>query len=405
MINIMIVSEDEGRQAEVAKLVREGMSGGTVTLMREDAWRQPANLEHLKQADVVIAICDRLRREDLDDLEAMLEQPPHAMGVLLSAAPLSSDDIVAAMRTGVRYANSWPLDKDQLLGQLCAIEKKKRARGGCEGRVLTFLSSQGGSGTTFIATQIAHACATKLGKKVLMIDADRQYADAQLFLTAELLPTTLVELSAKIERLDTALFYAGTTRLHDNLDLLPGAGDPVKAAQIQADELKTILQFASSRYDLVVIDAGHHIDAAIMTVLDHSSEIVSVMRQSLPDLYSAKRLTSILQALGYATDKMQTIVNQFDGAAKLNMDVLHDSLQSKATHRFPLDVKAVQQACDKGAPLLEVVPQCKLARAIENFVFQHFEVARSSGAARWLNAIRRAASRRARAGSHQVRIH
>lgn len=405
MINVLIVSEDEGRQAEVAKLVKEGMPGGKVAFVREDAWRQSENIEHLQQADVVIAIRDRLRQEDLVDLEALLELPRHAMGVLLSAVPLSSEDIVAAMQAGVRYAKSWPLDGDDLLRQLHAIEKKKRTRSGREGRVLTFLSSQGGSGTTFIATQIAHACATKLGKKVLMIDADRQYADAQLFLTADLLPTTLVELAAKIERLDAALFDAGVTRLHDNLDLLPGAGDPVKAAQIQADELKTILQFACPRYDVVIVDAGHHIDAAIMTVLDHSTEIFSVMRQSLPDLYSAKRLTSILQELGYATDKMGTIINQFDGATKLNMDVLQDSLQRKTTHRFPRDMNAVQRASDKGVPLLEVAPQCKLARAIEEFVLHHFEVARPSGAARWLDAFRRAASSQARAGSRQVRFH
>jgi pilus assembly protein CpaE len=382
MLNILMVSEDQGRSAQIEKLAG-GSLNCKINVTQAGAWREPAKLDDVRASDVLIAIYDHLQADDLVDLDMLLAHASQAVGVLLTSAPLSAADISAVMRVGVRYVKAWPLDEAEFLQELRRMEQRKQTQHGVDGHVMTFLSSQGGSGTTLAATQAAHACATVLGKKVLLIDADRQYADAQLFLTPALPATTLVELAAQVERMDGALFDAGVTRLRTNLDLLAGAGDPVKAAQIQADQMLRIVQFASSRYDVVVVDAGHHIDAVVMTLLDQSNAICAVMRQSVPDLYSAKRLASILRGLGYADDKLHTIVNQFDGAAKLDLEVLRNTLQSKKFHTLPREVKAVQQVSDRGVPLALAAPGCKLARAIEGFVLQYFDVAPVAASGHW----------------------
>ncbi|KVN98543.1 hypothetical protein WJ69_34390 [Burkholderia ubonensis] len=326
--------------------------------------------------------------DELAELEQLLEGSQRATGILLVEESLSTDDVVAAMRAGVRYAAAWPLDEEALIAEMHAVETRMRASRAREGRVMTFLSSQGGSGTTFVATQIAHACAHRLGKKVLVIDADRQYADAQLFLSADMPTTTLVDLAAQVDRLDSALFDAGVQRLSSNLDVLPGAGDPIKAAQIQPHQLASIMQFACPRYDVVIVDAGHHIDATILMLLDYSAEIFTVMRQSVPDLYSVTRLTAILQELGYSTEKVQTIVNQFDSAAKVDLDVVRDTLRSKMVHTFPSGDKALRSTSDDGIPLLTAAPRCKLARAIDRFACQHLGAPKPENRRGWFSAFR-----------------
>jgi pilus assembly protein CpaE len=382
VIDVLIVSEQAERAAHVEQLLVAGALAGRVVRLRGQAWQTSPGLQ-LNEVDVVLAIHERPQAELFVQLERLLDHAPQAAGILLCGAPLANEDMLAAMRIGVRYVQSWPLDEAALAQELRAIEQKKRSSRTREGRVLTFLSSQGGSGTTLVATQIAHACAAVLRRKVLIIDADRQYADAQLFLTPDLHATTLLEIAAQVDRLDSALFDAGIARLGDRLDLLVGAGDPVKAAQVQPDQLARILQFARPRYDLVVVDAGHHLDAATITLLDHSTDIFLVLRQSLPDLYAVKRLTGILQELGYSTEKIQALVNQFDPSAKLGLDMLRDSLPGKQVHSFPRDEKLVRKASDLGLPLRELAPRSGLVRAIEQFVLRHWDTAQPAGKVRW----------------------
>lgn len=395
MLNILIVSNDEARSKQVEQLIGQSGLNSQIGKLRAHEWRAAAWRESLLRADAVIVVLDRPQPAAYTELASLLESAPQAVGFLLTEQQLAAAGMSAAMRAGVRYAQSWPLDEAELLQELRAIEKKRLAQGGREGRVLTFLSSQGGSGTTLAATQFAYACAARLGKKVLFIDADRQYADAQLFLAADFPATTLADMASQADGLDAALFEAGVARLRPNLDLLGGAGDPVKAAQIRPDQLTRILQFARARYDVVVVDAGHHIDAAVVGLLDCSSALFAVMRQSVPDLYASKRLVDILQGLGYPGGKMHILVNQFDGAAKLGTGVIGNTLQVGLFHTYPSDSKAVQLVTDQGAPLAEAAPRSRLARAIEASALQYFGGAPAAAGHWWSRLL---AGRRLTAG-------
>jgi pilus assembly protein CpaE len=402
MMNVLIVSDDDARASEVERLVRRDQQECSIRRMPGDAWRQPGNIDNVQFTDVLIAILPCVRSDALPELETLLGHARNATGMLLSDQALCTDDIVAAMRAGVRYAAAWPLNEEEFAAELHAIEKRKRSSFVRDGRVLTFLSSQGGVGTTFVATQIAHACASRLEKKVLVIDADRQYADALLFLSADLPATTLVDLATQVDRLDSALFEAGVVQLHSHLAVLPGAGDPIKAAQIQAEQLAGILRFARTHYDMVVVDAGHHIDAVVLTLLDCSTDIFTVMRQGVPDLYSGTRLTNILQELGYAADKVQTIVNQFDASGKLELNLIRETLRCKAIHAFPSDDKAARSASDDGMPLADAAPRSKLARTINRFASENFGAAEVPGKGRWFSAIGGSRPRGSRSDSRPV---
>jgi len=404
MINILIVSNDELRSKQVEQLIRQAALSSQTTTVRAHEWRAPAWREPLQRADAVIVLPGPPQPEAYAELAKLLESAAQAVGFLLTEEALSAADMSAAMRAGVRHVQSWPLDGDELVQALSLIEKKRMAQGGSDGRVLTFLSSRGGSGTTFAATQFAYACATRLGKKVLLIDADRQYADAQLFLASDFPATTLADMAGQAEGLDAALFDAGVARLHPKLDLLPGAGDPVKAAQIRPEQLTRILQFARARYDVVIVDAGRHIDASVVSLLDHSNALFLLMRQSVPDLYSAKRVVDILQDLGYPASKMHTIVNQYDSAAKLDTGLVRNTLQIGLFHTYPSDRGAAQQVTDQGTPLAVVAPRSRLARAVEASALQYFEAGPAAAGNWWSRLVAGSLRQPAPAPARELKI-
>lgn len=389
MINILILFDEQARWKQTEQLLKSGAVSCSTTAVPIAAWRESTNQDDIRNADVVIALCGRAQGEGLAELERLMELVPNAVAMMLCDLPTTEADLLAAMRIGVRYVHSWPIDEPTFWEELRRMENKRRSQGGMDGRVLTFLSGQGGSGTTFVATQFGDVCAHRLGKKVLVIDADRQYADAQLFLSAEFASTTLADLASQADGLDAALFEASLTHVAPNIDLLPGGGDPVQSAQVQAEQLSRILKFARQRYDVVIVDAGHHIDSSVMEVLDHSDALFVIVRQGMPDLHAGKRLFDILFNLGYPDQKMQLIVNQLDKTAKVSIDVLRDTLSAKALHWLPDDSEAARKVSDNGEPLSRTAPNSRIARAIESLAMEYWKIPAPGGNSWWTRMLSR----------------
>ena len=134
--------------------------------------------------DLVVAELPDLDDEGLVTLESALSASPSTWMILLS--PVQSPEFqLRAMRAGVREVLRSPLADgelraacDRLLGRIAAL------RGGAArlGRVLAFLPAKGGSGSTFLATNLAYALAVR-GQRVALLDLKLQFGDASLFLT------------------------------------------------------------------------------------------------------------------------------------------------------------------------------------------------------------------------------
>ncbi|MEA3128335.1 MAG: pilus assembly protein CpaE [Paraburkholderia sp.] len=99
------------------------------------------------------------------------------------------------------------------------------------------MSSKGGSGTTLIAVNLAYSLASLRNSRVLLIDLSQQFGDASLLMADKPPPATLADLCSQIDHLDAGLLDACVMRVHANLDVLAGAGDPLKAAEVQPAQL------------------------------------------------------------------------------------------------------------------------------------------------------------------------
>lgn len=364
MLDILLISSDEERAGRIAALITQENAGHRLRTVRAGAARLAEYRDYAQNADLLIVDDVHIEHRDLGAVEAIAAGAPR-LSCLLVTPSLSKDWLVAAMRAGVRHVLSWPIDAASFAAELALVDEKKSGGAGRDGRMLSFMSSRGGSGTTFVAVNLAYTLARERGKRTLVIDLSRQFGDAHLMLADKPPAATLVDLCEQVERLDGAFFDTCAMHVHPNLDVLAGAGDPVKAAELRPAQVERIFSLVLPRYDAVLVDLGQCVDPIAMLALDRSSDICLVLRQSIPYLHTGRRLVDILRELGYPTSKLRAVLNQYDKSASVDARTLEQALNVRAAHRLPRDEKHAEQAIEQGAPLLEVARSCALAQSID----------------------------------------
>jgi pilus assembly protein CpaE len=211
---------------------------------------------------------------------------------------------------------------------------------------------------------LAYSLASLRNSRVLLIDLSQQFGDASLLMADKPPPATLADLCSQIDHLDAGLLDACVMRVHANLDVLAGAGDPLKAAEVQPAQLEQILWLVRERYDAVLIDIGQSLNPLTIRALDHSDAICMVVRQNLLYLHGGRRMLDIFRELGYPSGKVRVVVNQYDKNAAVNLPTLEQTLGAKVAHQLPRDEKRVNEALNRGVPLVISAHDSGLAQGI-----------------------------------------
>jgi pilus assembly protein CpaE len=363
MIDIFLISSSAERMPHIIARLEES---GVVYRLRTaycTARQLRTHARAIRSADLLIVDDVDLSAHELDGVEEALACSPALHCILVTQAP-SAALLTAAMRVGVRHVLSWPLDAYKIATVLTYIAAKKSADVRRAGRVVSLASCKGGSGTTLIAVNLAWSLAAPCNRRVLLIDLSQQFADASLLMANKPPPVTLADLCSQIDHLDAALLDACVMHVHANLDVLAGAGDPLKAAELRPEQLKQILTLAREQYDAVLIDVGQSLNSLTIHALDRSDAICMVVRQNLLYLHGGRRMLDIFKELGYPPSKVRVVVNQYDKNACINLPTLEQTLGAKVAHQLPRDEKQVDEALNRSVPLVTSAHDSALAQGI-----------------------------------------
>ncbi|MFM0010403.1 AAA family ATPase [Paraburkholderia sediminicola] len=363
MIDILLISSSAERSTHIGKRLEQSGVAYRLRTGHGTARQLRTHAAAIRSADLLIVDDVDLTERELSGIEEALVQTPHLHCMLITPAP-STSLLMAAMRVGVRHVLSWPLDEREIVEALTHVVNKKNAGLRREGRVVSVSSCKGGSGTTLIAVNLAYTLAAQRDKRVLLIDLNQQFADASLLVADKAPPATLADLCSQIDRLDAAFFEACVMHVHTNLDVLAGAGDPVKAAELRPAHLERMLTLVREQYDAVIVDVGQSINPLAIHVLDHSDAICMVVRQNILYLHSGRRMLELFKELGYPASKVRVVVNQYDKNAQISLPTLEETLGAKVAHRLPRDEKHANDALNHGIPVVTAAKGSALAQGI-----------------------------------------
>jgi pilus assembly protein CpaE len=217
---------------------------------------------------------------------------------LISAAQDASPDLILkSLRAGAREFLRIPISSEELrtvLNRVSEVLTRTVETPAKKGRMVAVFSSKGGCGTSFIATNLAAATASK----TVLVDLNLQAGDLPLFLGLEA-KYSIADMVEKRQRLDEALINSLVTPHSQHLSLLAAPREADHADMIEPQHIFEVLQKLREHFDYVVLDPQHTFDSITLAALDQSDEIVLVLTLDIPAIRSTQRALEIFDKLGY----------------------------------------------------------------------------------------------------------
>ena len=329
--------------------------------------------------------------EDLKVLESMTWSNPH-VGVILISEADSKEDLVRAMRSGVREVVASPPSQDDLIAALRRVMthyQKAQGQGDAyvgHGQILAFISCKGGCGATFLATNMAYLMADQFNRRCAFIDLDLQYGDASYYLSHDENKNNISDLTQQIDRLDAQLLSSCMQSISPRLNLLAAPDEPGVALAITANQLEQVLTLANRMHEFVVLDLDSTIDAVTLKALDMADVVYLVIEGSLPVARNAKRIVKLFRSLGYGDEKLRLVVNKYQSDELLDVPTIEQAVGLKVHRTIPNQVQAVTEAFNLGKPLELLHPQNGVLKALREMtsVLLHAPLPKPRG---WINRL------------------
>lgn len=277
--------------------------------------------------------------------------------------------LIDAMRCGVCDFLRRPLstaDLSRLIQQSISDEGSGTAsRSRPLGRVVSFISNKGGVGKSTLATNAGVAVARRGKQSVLLIDGSIQMGVVAALL--DLRPTaTLTDLARESSRLDPTMIRQTAAVHSSGLHLLAAPADAVEAMEVDDLLLARIITLARQSYDLVIIDTFPMFDQVVIAALDLSDRVYIVLENVVPTLLGGVKLLSVLERIGYPSERQSIILNrQQRVAGSLSVDEVVERMDRDIDHVLPYD-KKVMAAANCGVPIaMATIRFSSFSRALE----------------------------------------
>jgi pilus assembly protein CpaE len=288
---------------------------------------------------------------------------------LISAAQESSPDLILrSLRAGAREFLRIPISAEELrtvldrISEFCTrqVETPKK-----KGRMVAVFSSKGGCGTSFIATNLAAATASK----TVLVDLNLQAGDLPLFLGIEA-KYSIADMVEKRARLDESLINSLVTPHSTHLSLLAAPREADSADEIEPQHVFEVLQKLREHYDYVVLDPQHTFDSITLAALDQSDEIVLILTLDIPAIRSTQRALEIFDRLGYPRKKVRIVVNRWSKQIDLDLRQVEKFLNEPVVGFVPSDYQTAVGSINLGTPLVQAEPTSKIALEIRRIAEQ-----------------------------------
>lgn len=314
--------------------------------------------------DLLVVELPALGVDELARVESALARSP-ATAMVLMTGDRSPEYLLRAMRAGVREIVPVPVAGDELKAAYGRQLERAMAARGIErkARVLAFLPAKGGSGSTFVATNLAYALAMR-GKRVALIDMNLHSGDAVLFLTEGKPTRTIADLARESARFDATFVESAMMQVGENLWVLPAPDTPEGPMDVTPDAVGSIVSFARTRFDFVLLDMGRILDAPSVRALDQAEALYVTLQLTLPFLHDAKRLLALLATLGYERDKLHMIVNRWEKGGEITSGDVQKSLGVPVDLEVPNSFAAVAHSINHGIPILNSAPRDPVSKAL-----------------------------------------
>jgi pilus assembly protein CpaE len=224
------------------------------------------------------------------------------------------------------------------------------------GKVILFMGTVGGVGTTTLATNTATILANEMGKKVTLIDGDFQFGNVCTMLNLK--PShVLHDALESPERIDDVFLDQSMGTYGERLRVI-SADEPLhETIDLSTDHLANLDQLMgiiTAKYHYVVIDLCRHHPTLWRYFNHHAHSIFLVSNLSIPSLRDTMRiLAPLTEEKGTKTHAI--VINHISAKPTIHFSRFEENLGRKIDVEIAHNTLACE-AIDNGIPLVQKSP-------------------------------------------------
>jgi pilus assembly protein CpaE len=313
-----------------------------------------------KAPDILIVELSLDKDNEIELLSQIIELRGAQTAVVATAKSADMGGIRSLMRIGVADFLPQPFSKADLFGAIESATntlKHGGRRGGKSGKILSYIRSCGGAGSTTLATQTALELAGR-GKEastVALIDFDLQFGSIGLSLDVPDKGGLPLILEAP-SRLDRSLLRSSMVEHESGVNVLTAPDTIVPLTALTPEAVNRTLSLARTEYDYVVCDLPHAWTNWTAGALRGSDRIVLVTELSVPALQRTRRILDLLSEQGLGDVPVNLVANKFEtgwgtGGHRKRAE---EALGRKFDFIIRSDAKTAGEARDRGVPMRQL---------------------------------------------------
>ena len=258
------------------------------------------------------------------------------------------------LRDAVERAIVWADNLRQLRGEMSAKPQQR-------GMVISVFSSKGGTGKTFLTTNLATAIAEISGQDTAVVDLDVDMGDVFSYFGTE--PTKQVsDLIALGEGADRDAVMSNAQRFGDHLFGFGAVPDP--AMQPPGGEaIGKYLRVLRSNFAYVVVDASADYTDLALACFDLSDAICLVTGLDVVGVKHLSKALETLLTIGLPRERFRIVLNRADSKVGLDSGDVERVMKIQVDTMIPSS-RLVPMSLNKGRPVVLEEPSSEVSNSI-----------------------------------------
>ena len=361
---ILVVDDDSVTLAWLkAVLEREGYAVSTST-------RGAAALEQIARDKPDLVVLDRML-PDIDGLEILrrLRQDPATrdLWVVFLSVKDRPEDIVSGLRSGADdYVPKRPGADVELTSKIRGLLTMNRQSlaetapaPATLGKIFSFCSAKGGTGTTSVCVNIAYALAQQDPRAdVLLVDMvfpSGTVGQSIGYESRETVARFTQQVKGKPDRATVEKYVSPVQRW--GFRVLLGASDPQEATTLDVSQIVPLFDTLRTMYDYIFVDFGRNLSRISLPIIQASHNIVIILTSDINTVKMTRLTLDYLESLGVSKNQLILINNRTIGRAWISKEETESALKLPLSGTIPNEAEYMTMAINAAVPFVAKFPE------------------------------------------------
>lgn len=269
----------------------------------------------------------------------------------------SPTDIAASMQAGADdYILKRPGADLELVGKVRALSsqpKKESSRG----KIISFCSGKGGSGTTSVCVNTAYAFAKENpAAELLVVDMVFPMGTVGQSLGYESVKT-VSKLTQETALDSTVVSKYVSPKLRWGFYVLLGANDPREATELEVDQVVPLFDELKKSYDYIFVDFGRALSRISVPILESSETIVLILSPDISTVKGSRHMIDFFVAHDISLERVLVVNNRTVGRVWTSTEDIERELGVRLNATIPYTVEYMTLAINDAVPFMLRFPE------------------------------------------------